>query len=96
MRLRYHPSVQRDVSEILGYYQDISTRLSDEFWDEFMDAVESVRENPTRHHFDQSGLRRCNLHRFPYHILFRIRGDCVRILVVRHHRRRPSCGTRRR
>jgi hypothetical protein len=36
-----------------------------------------------------------NLQRFPYHFLFRIAGDVVRILVVRHHRRRPTVGIRR-
>jgi hypothetical protein len=33
-----------------------------------------------------------NLQRFPFHFLFRIVGDVVRILVVRHHRRRPTVG----
>jgi len=33
---------------------------------------------------------------FPYHFLFRIVGDVVRILVVRHHGRRPTVGIRRR
>jgi plasmid stabilization system protein ParE len=41
-------------------------------------------------------LRRVNLLRFPYHFLFRIAGDTVRILVVRHHGRHPSLGIHRR
>jgi hypothetical protein len=36
------------------------------------------------------------LQRFPYHFLFRVVGDVVRILVVRHHRRRPTLAVRRR
>ena len=40
-------------------------------------------------------LRRVNLDRFPYHFLFRIHGDTVRILVVRHHRRHPLYGRQR-
>ena len=39
---------------------------------------------------------RVDLQRFPYHFLFRIVGDTVRILVVRHHRRHPSVGMKRR
>lgn len=35
-------------------------------------------------------IRRVNLQRFPYHFLFRIVGDVVRILVVRHHNRYPA------
>ena len=41
-------------------------------------------------------IRRVNLQRFPYHFLFRSVGDLVRILVVRHHSRRPTVGIRRR
>jgi hypothetical protein len=37
-----------------------------------------------------------NLERFPFHFLYRIVDDRVRILVVRHHRRRPSLGMHRR
>jgi hypothetical protein len=44
----------------------------------------------------EGDIRRVNLHRFPYHFLFRIVGDAVRILVIRHHSRRPSLGIRRR
>jgi hypothetical protein len=34
-------------------------------------------------------LHRVNLQRFPYHFWFRVVDDTVRVLVVRHHRRRP-------
>ena len=95
MILRYHPLVQRDVSEILTYYEHVSALVADGFWDEFMAAIKSIQENPTHHHFDASGLRRCNLHRFPYHILFRIAGGYIRVLTVRHHRRHPRRGTGR-
>lgn len=53
-----------------------------------------IRQMPT-HPFERD-LRRVNLERFPYHFLFRIVGERVRVLVVRHHKRRPSLGLRRR
>lgn len=53
-------------------------------------------ENPTRFHPVAGELRRANLRRFPYHFLFRIHGDTVRILVLRHHHRAPDYGTARR
>jgi hypothetical protein len=31
----------------------------------------------------------------PYHFLYRVVGDCVRVLVVRHHRRHPDYGLER-
>ena len=95
MKLRYHPLVQRDVTEILTYYQDISPALADGFWDEFEATIARVRKAPKACHFDASGLRRANLKRFPYHVLFRIREDSIKVMVVRHHRRRATFGTRR-
>ena len=71
MRLGYHPLVQRDVSEILRHYDRISPRLGDEFWTELMRLVESVSGKPERFHFADRGLRRANMRRFPYHLLFR-------------------------
>jgi len=47
------------------------------------------------HKYLWAELRRANLKRFPYHFLFRVVGDCVRILVVRHHRRHPEYGVER-
>ena len=51
-----------------------------------------VAEHPERFAVRERDLRRVNLERFPYHFLFRIAADRVRILVVRHHRRRTTLG----
>jgi hypothetical protein len=54
-----------------------------------------IRKHPTRFHFDSSGLRRSNLKKFPYHVLFIDYPDRVRIQVVRHDSRRSAFGVRR-
>jgi hypothetical protein len=53
-------------------------------------------ERPESFPIRERDIRRVNLQRFPYHFLFRIVGDVVQILVVRHHGRRPTVGIRRR
>lgn len=93
--LRYHPDVPAEVREILAHYESISGRLADEFWNELTTALAQAREYPERHHFDPSGRRRGNLTRFPYHFLFRIFDDSIRITVVRHNHRNPGYGVRR-
>src|SRR5437870_7011435 len=95
MRLAYHPQVQRDVNRILRHYDRVSSRLGDEFWDELMRLIELVSAKPQRFHFTGSGLRRANMRRFPYHLLFREKPDGVRVIVLRHNKRRSSYGTRR-
>lgn len=95
MELRYHRRVQADLNRILEELGSVSESLSDDFFAEFVAAVEKVGSNPRFFHFDSSGLRRCNLDRFPYHFLYDIRRDHIRVWVVRHDRRKPSLGLRR-
>jgi plasmid stabilization system protein ParE len=95
VRLEYHPRIQRDVNRILRHYDRISPRLGDEFWDELTHLIELVSSKPQRFHFAGRGLRRANLRRLPYHLLFREKPGGVRVIVLRHNRRRPRYDTKR-
>jgi plasmid stabilization system protein ParE len=95
MRLVYHPKVQKDVNGILRYYEGVSSNLADEFWNELRRFIELIGENPGHSHPAERGLRRVNLRRFPYHILFRHLPMTIRIVVVRHNKRHPNVGVRR-
>ncbi len=95
MNVVYHPAVRCDVRNILRHYDEISIRLGDAFWDELQALIEQARANPERFHPTDRGLHRANMKSFPYHFLYRIRPGGIRIVVVRHHERRPSYGARR-
>lgn len=96
MNLLYHRDVQHDVSAVLDYYDAVGgPALGDAFYDDFMVHVALVVKNPTRFHPVAGEFRRVNLGRFPFHFLFRIHGNTVRILVLRHHRRDLAYGTAR-
>ncbi|HLN97716.1 MAG TPA: hypothetical protein VK208_04580 [Pyrinomonadaceae bacterium] len=96
MRLVLHPKVYSDIDEIMGYYERVATRqLADEFCAELRYYMQQAAERPEFFATASMTSARVNLQRFPYHFLFRIAGDVVRILVVRHHRRRPTVGIRR-
>jgi plasmid stabilization system protein ParE len=97
MNLIYHRNVQSDVSTVLAYYDEVGgLGLGDAFFEEFMANVALVVGNPMRFHPVDGTLRRANLDRFPYHFLFRVQGDTIRILVLRHHHRHPDHGLKRR
>ena len=95
MQVRFHRRVQADLNEIIGKYDEISGTLGDDFLAEFRIGISRAASNPRFFHFDSSGLRRCNLERFPYHFLYDIQGDTVRIWVVRHDHRDPRFGMKR-
>jgi len=97
MRLVLHPKVFSDIDEIMGYYERVATpELADDFYTELRHYMKLAVERPESFSILERDIRRVNLQRFPYHFLFRIVGDVVRILVVRHHSRRPNVGIRRR
>ena len=96
MRLVLHPKVYSDIDEIMGYYERVATRqLADAFYAELRYYMQQAAERPESFAISERDLRRVNLQRFPYHFLFRVAGDVVRILVVRHDRRLPTVGIRR-
>jgi toxin ParE1/3/4 len=97
MRLILHQKVYSDIDKIMGYYEQANIpELADEFYGELRHFMAEAAERPESFLIRERDLRRVNLQRFPYHFLFRIVGDAVRILVVRHHSRHPTLGIRRR
>jgi plasmid stabilization system protein ParE len=95
MDLIFHPQAVKDTRGIASRYQAVSEELAERFWLELDSALESIHAYPERHHYDPSGFRRANLDKFPSHVLFEIRLECIRVMVIRHHHRNPTFGLRR-
>jgi plasmid stabilization system protein ParE len=97
MRLEFHRQIASDVSRIMDYYENVAgPELADEFYAELQFFFQKAANSPESYSVRERDLRRVNLDRFPYHFLFRLVEDRVRVLVVRHHKRHPSLGIRRR
>jgi hypothetical protein len=92
MEVVYHPLVRIDVEEALTYYREISTRLADEFYAELKGMINRAAESPLQFHVAGQGFRRANLKLFPYHVLYEIRPECLRVMLVRHNKRHPQYG----
>lgn len=99
MKVSYHPSVQDDVNEILDHYRSAGgDALADRFFQELMRHIQTLAAHPERHSFylGRAPYRRLRLLRFPHVIVFRILKDHVRITVIKHEKRHPSYGMKRR
>ena len=97
MRLVLHPKVYSDIDRIMDYYERVATsELANEFYAELRSVMAEAAVQPEYFSIRKGDIRRVNLRRFPYHFLFRIVEDVVRVLVVRHHSRHPTVGTARR
>ena len=95
----FHPLVQKDPNEILEYYEsEAGLEVADRFENEFRQAIAAISNAPRHFPFyqKQRTYRRFLLTTFPHVILFREEGSHVRIIVLKHVKRAPSFGLRRR
>lgn len=97
MRLEFHPLARSDISRIMDYYEEAGgPELADEFYSELRTFLRKALNSPDSYAIRERDIRRVNPDKFPFHFLYRVVNDRVRILVIRHHSRRPSLGLRRR
>lgn len=96
MQIVRHPQLAGDVRDAATHYAEISGRVLSAFWNELDSVLASIERNPRSHHFDSCGLRRANLRRFPYHVLYEVEDATIYLLVLRHDRRHPDHGLDRR
>ncbi len=97
MRLELHPLADADISRIIDHYDAAGgAELADEFYSELRAFLKKAAQTPEAYAIRERDIRRVNLERFPFHFLYRIVGESVRILAVRHNRRRPSLAIHRR
>src|SRR6476659_8138963 len=96
MILRYHELARKEVIEAVEHYAHIRPQLATEFLAELTAGIEAILATPQTFEQARPGIRRYLLDRFPYGIYYRRPdADTVRIIVVRHHSRRPDFGMRR-
>ena len=96
MIVQYHPLTASDLDSAFSCYNQQRAGLGEEFRSEVYAAIERIRSNPFHFAIVEHDIRRCFVRRFPYGILFRIvNHETLRVLVIRHHRRRPGFGLRR-
>jgi toxin ParE1/3/4 len=64
--------------------------LGDQFLSELDDAISRIVEAPYRSPLIEKDVRRFVMQRFAYSIYYRIEGEDLRILVVKHHSQHPD------
>ena len=93
MRVEFHPSTVDDVNEAAAHSGRARPELDAEFRGEIDAVLARITRDPLQFAVVEAQIRRCIVHRFPYSVLYRVvASDCIRILVIRHHRRDPRFG----
>lgn len=96
MDVIFHRRIQHDMRAALSFYDsEGGSGLGDRFFAAAEDATVKVIANPQGFHFVSPTLRRLSLTTFPYHFLYEENPVMIRFMVLRHDKRHPSFGLRR-
>ena len=77
------------------YYERESHGLGGKFLDEVARYIDAIVQNPNAGAKVRGEIRRRILRKFPYGILYSVRGNGIRVLAVMNLKRRPTYWIRR-
>jgi toxin ParE1/3/4 len=90
MRILFRPEARTEVLEAQAWYEARAAGLGLEFARAVDVAINSAVRNPEAFASIAGKCRRVLLRRFPFSLVYRVRGDEFLIIAVFHHRRDPS------
>ena len=88
--MRFLSPARRELHETVRYYNTQLVRLGDEFRDEAQETIRRIKELPEAWHPLGGSIRRCQMRRFPYGIIYEASGDEIVIIAVAHLHRKPE------
>ena len=91
----YHPEAEAELHEAARWYEGRSVGLGDQFLDAVEKGLEKVLRSPESWGILRGDVRYYHLPRFPYAILFQVRGEGVFIVAIMHLSRQPEYWTGR-
>ncbi|MGE3972396.1 MAG: type II toxin-antitoxin system RelE/ParE family toxin [Porticoccaceae bacterium] len=96
MKISIHPGAGQDIEEAAEFYRrEGSPALAAKFVAEFKKLALLLAGNPGIGSVRSGGRRGLAMHVFPYTVIYRASQESVRILVVKHDRRRTGFGSSR-
>jgi len=90
MRVIYSPQVEKELLEIVKYYNENNPGLGTEFLLELDRQINLCSNEPEIGMRVDEVYRRLVMHRFPFNIIYRILRYEIRVLAVAHQNRKPG------
>jgi plasmid stabilization system protein ParE len=79
-----------EYTRSIKWYEDQRPGLGTEFEAEVNAVLTAIADHPDRYAVADGDVREAPVHRFPYSVFYRVRGDRVIVLAVFHQSRDPS------
>ncbi|HET7006973.1 MAG TPA: type II toxin-antitoxin system RelE/ParE family toxin [Candidatus Binatia bacterium] len=81
---------QIEFDEAVSFYNHQREYLGDEFAAEVLNTINRILSHPEAWTKLSKRTRRCRTNRFPYSVIYQIRGGGILIVAVAHSRRNPK------
>jgi len=79
MKVEFLTPAQREFEQIVRYYDQQREGLGNR-----------IENFPTAWSAMSSDVRRCQVHRFPYSVIYSVRNEGILIAAIQHHNRHPD------
>jgi ParE toxin of type II toxin-antitoxin system, parDE len=89
MNVEFLAPVRIEFAEAVRHYETQRPGLGDEFAAEVQRTIERILQYPEAWSLLSRRTRRCPTNRFPYGIIYQVRGDTLLIIAVMHLHRAP-------
>lgn len=90
MKTRFLEPARLELREAIRYYNAQLPRLGEEFRDEAWETVRRVKEFPEAWHPLGGLIRRCQMKRFPYGVIYEPSEVEIVIIAIAHLHRKPG------
>jgi hypothetical protein len=88
--LIFHPEIDAEIRQGRNWYRDIAPVLQDAFRDSLIAAFQQIERFPLMYAEVEVGIRRVNLARFPYQVLYYPDGTRIYVLGLQHSHADPE------
>jgi plasmid stabilization system protein ParE len=89
-QLELHPRAERESRQSFLWYFERSPLAAYEFRLALEDAIEHIKTFPFASPEFDRGVRRCNLNRYPYSLVYQVEQEKITIVACMHHKRKPG------
>ena len=90
MRAELLAAAEADLSDAVSYYNQQSEGLGHHFAAEVKQTLARILQFPDAWHRLSARTQRCRTRRFPYGVVYQLRGDLVLVVAVMHLSRHPD------
>lgn len=92
--MTFHASseAEKDYVDVVSYYLEEDTpHTAERFSNALANSYREIKETPLLFAADKDGIRRKPIKGFPEHsVTYRVTGDAIEIIAIRHHKRKPG------